>query len=240
MSTLVLLLALWTLVRSLVVLLAPQLSPQLLSSNHIGGDNTNPGLRGHSRQPDDFVMEEALKMLGEDTQPIRTTEIDEWASAQTEDLPVFDTTSQAERLLEVLVKIIGNKDVGKATIKPERMCILMDFRQALYTTVERVNGRDRLRNLAKEDVQERADEHFDEEETTEQTSGPSWSPAPESDEEDSTSENLPATKLRSLLEKMRLDNLPSKGTGALRRPPGGHAHMMRADLLPGRGCDVEK
>ena len=65
-------------------------------------------------------------MTREDSPPIRTAEMNEFGTAQTEDSPVLDLTSQAQRVLEELVDMMGKKSLGKATIKPERICMLLD------------------------------------------------------------------------------------------------------------------
>lgn len=82
---------------------------------------------------------------------------------------------------------MGNKDLGKAIIKPEHNFMLLDPRRKLCTTEECVKGGCRLRDLAKEDVYEVANDRFTNKETTEPTSEPSQSPAPESDVDDGAS-----------------------------------------------------
>ena len=75
-------------------------------------------------------MREVIEMLNEDKQPIRlpdaTVLLVPEGGIPTEQADILDLTMEAQEVRDVLVEVMAEKGLGKATLKVERVCALLD------------------------------------------------------------------------------------------------------------------
>ena len=76
-----------------------------------------------------FIMREVIEMLNEDKQPIRlpdATVLPVPEGIPTEQTDILDLTMEAQEVRNVLLEVMAEKGLGKATLKVERVCALLD------------------------------------------------------------------------------------------------------------------
>ena len=122
---------------------------------------------------------------------------------------------------EVLLEVMEDKGVGKASLKVERLCTLLDPRRKALGTGQLVNGSAALRTPAEEDSKEVIAEFADA-----QTQPSAPFPAPLLDVEPAE----PAPK------KIRLSGLEERREARVRAAAGGGGAVVAPSLrLPSRG-----
>ena len=85
-----------------------------------------------------FIVREVIEMLNEDKQPIRLPDatvlpIPE-GGIPTEHTDILDLTIEAQDVRNVLLEVMAETGLGKATLKVERVCALLDPRRSRSTT----------------------------------------------------------------------------------------------------------
>ena len=77
-----------------------------------------------------FIMREVIERLNEDKQPIRLPDaivlpVPE-GGIPTEQTVILDLTMEAQEMRDVLLEVMAEKGLAKATLKAERVCALRD------------------------------------------------------------------------------------------------------------------
>ena len=95
-------------------------------------------------------------MLNEDKQPIRLPDATVLpvpdGGIPTEKTDILHLTMEAQEVRDVLLEVMAEKGLGKATLKVERVCALLDPRRKSLETSQIVNGSAALRTRAEEDL----------------------------------------------------------------------------------------
>ena len=103
-----------------------------------------------------FIMTEVIVMLKEESHPIRvpnTTVLPPPPDGiPTESTHAAELTLEAQGMQEVLLEVMKDKDVGKVSLKVERLCALLDPRRKALGADQLVNGYTALRTRAEEDL----------------------------------------------------------------------------------------
>ena len=103
-----------------------------------------------------FIMTEVIAMLKEESHPIRvpnTTVLPPPPDGiPTESTHVAELTLEAQGMQEVLLEVMKDKDVGKVSLKVERLCALLDPRRKVLGADQLVNGYTALKTRAEEDL----------------------------------------------------------------------------------------
>ena len=103
-----------------------------------------------------FIMYEVIEMLKEETQPIRVPNATVLPTPPggipTEMTEVTDLTPEAQGVRDVLLEVMEDKGVGKASLKVERLCALLDPRWKSLGDDQLVNGSAALRVCAEVDL----------------------------------------------------------------------------------------
>ena len=85
-----------------------------------------------------FIMREVIEMLNEDKQPIRLPDATVLPVPEggipTEHTDILDLTIEAQDVRNVLLEVMAETGLGKATLKVERVCALLDPRRSRSTT----------------------------------------------------------------------------------------------------------
>ena len=122
---------------------------------------------------------------------------------------------------EILLEVMKDKGVGKASLKVERLCALLDPRRKALGADQLVNGSVALRTRAEEDLQGVIAEFADA-----QTKPSAPVPAPMLDVE----------PVEPAPEKKRLSRLEERRDARVRAAAGGGGDSCTAELrLPSRG-----
>lgn len=87
-----------------------------------------------------FIMKELKELLEANTHPICTDDRDKTGAVVTEDIALVDRSFEAQGLLEVLVDVLIEKNLGCAFITTERIYVLLDPRWEKLLTDEYLNG----------------------------------------------------------------------------------------------------
>ena len=103
-----------------------------------------------------FIMTEAIAMLKEESHPIRVPNATVLLSSPdgipTESTQVAELTLDAQDVRKVLLEVMANKGVGKASLKVERLGALLDPRRKALGAAQLVNDPAALRTRAEEDL----------------------------------------------------------------------------------------
>ena len=103
-----------------------------------------------------FIMREVIQMLNGDKQPIRRPDATVLKVPEgglpTEQTDILDLTKEAQEVRDVLLEVMAEKGLGKATLKVERVCALLDPRRKSLDNSQIVNGSATLRTHAEEDL----------------------------------------------------------------------------------------
>ena len=103
-----------------------------------------------------FITTEVIAMLKEESHPIRVPNATVLPpppdGIPTESTQVAELTLEAQGVREVLLEVMEDKGVGKASLKMERLCALLDPRRKALGADQLVNGSEALRTRAKEDL----------------------------------------------------------------------------------------
>jgi len=183
-----------------------------------------------------FIMREVIEMLNEDKQPIRLPDATVLPVPEggipTEQTDILDLTMEAQEVRDVLLEVMAEKGLGKATLKVERVCALLDPRRKSLDNSQIVNGSAALRTRAEEDlkalIETFADEHT-----------PSPAPLPASSVvNQETAEPAPKRKKPSRMEERRAARVAaavagSTGNGGAQPLPSvtGRRVMISRELL---------
>ena len=120
------------------------------------GHDTDARGRGHPRQPTMFIMTEVSAMLKEESHPIRVPNTTVWPpppdGIPTESTQAAELTLEAQDVREVLLEVMEDKGEGKASLKVERLCALLDPRRKALGADRLVNDSTALRTRAEEDL----------------------------------------------------------------------------------------
>ena len=77
-----------------------------------------------------FIMREVIKMLDEDNQTTRLPDATVLPVPEggipTEQTDILDLTLEAQEVRDVLLEVMAEKSLGKATLELERVCALPD------------------------------------------------------------------------------------------------------------------
>ena len=94
-------------------------------------------------------------MLNGDKQPIRRPDATVLKVPEgglpTEQTDILDLTMEAQEVRDVLLKVMAEKGLEKATLKVERVCALLDPTRKSLDNSQIVNGSAALRTRAEED-----------------------------------------------------------------------------------------
>ena len=103
-----------------------------------------------------FIMTEVIAMLKEESHPIRVPNATALppppGGIPTESTQVAELTLEAEDVREVLLEVMEDKDVGKASLKVERLCTLLDPGRKALSANQLGNGSAALWTRAEEDL----------------------------------------------------------------------------------------
>ena len=103
-----------------------------------------------------FIMREVIDMLSEEVQPIRVPNATALPTPEegtpTEKTDVSDLTLEAQEVRNVLLEMMEEKGAGKASLKVERVCALLDPRRKSLDEDQFVNGSAALRTRAEADL----------------------------------------------------------------------------------------
>ncbi|CAN0214735.1 unnamed protein product, partial [Ectocarpus fasciculatus] len=94
-----------------------------------------------------FIIHEVMEMLREDSHPIRAQN-----ATEPEEMQVLELSLAAQGVLEVLLDVMEEKQVGKAVQQVERLSALMDPRRKSLDGAQLENGSATLRKKAEEDL----------------------------------------------------------------------------------------
>ena len=101
-------------------------------------------------------MTEVITMLKEESHPIRVPNTNVLPpppdGIPTESTQVAELTLEAQVVREVLLEVMEDNDVRKASLKVERLCALLDSRRKAHGADQLVNGSAALRTRAEEDL----------------------------------------------------------------------------------------
>ena len=122
-------------------------------------------LRGHDTDARDrdthvsqamFIMTEVIAILKEESHPIwvpnATVLPPPPDGIPTESTQVAELTLEAQGVREVLLEVMEDKGVGKASLKVERLCALLEQRRKALGAGQIVNGSAALTTRAEEDL----------------------------------------------------------------------------------------
>ena len=147
-----------------------------------------------------FIMVEVIAMLKEESHPIRVSNATVLPpppdGIPTKSTQVAELALEAQDVREVLLEVMEDKGVGKASLKVERLCALLDPRWKALDADQLVNGYAALRTRAEENLKGVIAEFAD---AQRQSSAPV--PAPVLDVE--PAEPAPKKKRFSTLEERR-------------------------------------
>ena len=165
-----------------------------------------------------FIMTEVIAMLKEESHPIRVPNATVLPpppdGIPTESTQVAELTLEAQDVREVLLEVMEDKGAGKASLKVERLCALLDPRRKTLGADQLVNGSAALRTRAEEDLKGVIAEFADA-----QTQPSAPVPAPVLDMEPAE----PAPK------KKRLSRLEERREARVRAAAGGGGDSARAE-----------
>ena len=103
-----------------------------------------------------FIMTEVIAMLKEESHPIwvpnATVLPPPPDGIPTESTQVAELTLEAQGVREVLLEVMEDKGVGKASLKVERLCALLEPRRKALGADQIVNGSAALTTRAEEDL----------------------------------------------------------------------------------------
>ena len=103
-----------------------------------------------------FIMTEVIAMLKEESHPIwvpnATVLPPSPDGIPTESTQVAELTLEAQDVREVLLEVMEDKGVGKASLKVERLCALLEPRRKALGADQIVNGSAALTTRAEEDL----------------------------------------------------------------------------------------
>ena len=103
-----------------------------------------------------FIMTKMIAMLKEESHPIRVPNTTVLPSPldglPAESTQVAELTLEAQDVLEVLLEVMGDKGMGKTSLKIERLCALLDPRRKALGADQLVNDPATLRTRAEEDL----------------------------------------------------------------------------------------
>ena len=103
-----------------------------------------------------FIMAEVIAVLKEESHPIRvpnaTVLPPPLDGIPMESTQVEEITLEAQDMREVPLEVMGDKGVGKASLKVKRLCALLDPRRKALDADQLVNGSAALRTRAEEDL----------------------------------------------------------------------------------------
>ena len=103
-----------------------------------------------------LIMTEGIAMLEEESHPIRVPNVTVLPlppdGIPTEPTQVAELTLEAQDVREVLLGVMEDKSVGKASLKAERLCALLDTRRKTPGADQLVNGSVALRTRVEEDL----------------------------------------------------------------------------------------
>ena len=103
-----------------------------------------------------FVMTKVIAMIKQKSHPIRVPNATALplpsGGIPTESTQVAELTLKAQDVREVLLEVMEDKRVGKASLKVKRLCALLDPRRKVLGTDQLVNGSAALRTRAEEDL----------------------------------------------------------------------------------------
>ena len=103
-----------------------------------------------------LIMTEVIAMLEEEYHPIRGPNATVLPPPQdgipTESTLVAELISEAQDVREVLLEVMEDKGVGKASLTVERLCALLDLRRKALGANQLVNDSAALRIRAEEDL----------------------------------------------------------------------------------------
>ena len=103
-----------------------------------------------------FIMTEVIAMLKEESHPIwvpnATVLPPPPDGIPTESTQVAELTLEAQGVREVLLEVMEDKGVGKASLKVERLCALLEPRRKALGADQIVNGSAALATRAEEDL----------------------------------------------------------------------------------------
>ena len=120
------------------------------------GHDTDARGRGRPRQPRDVIMTEVIAMLKKESHPIRVPNATVLPpppdGIPRESTQVAELTLEAQDVPEVLLEVMEDKGVGKASLKVEHLCALLDPRRKALGADQLVNGSAALRTRAEEDL----------------------------------------------------------------------------------------
>ena len=147
-----------------------------------------------------FIMTEVITMLKDKSHPIRVPNATVLPpppdGIPTELTQVAGLSLEAQGVREVLLEVMEDKGVGKASLKVERLCALLDPRRKALGADQLVNGSAALRIHAEEDLKGVIAEFADA-----QTQPSAPVPAPVMDVD--LAEPAPKKKRLSILEERR-------------------------------------
>ena len=102
-----------------------------------------------------FIMRE-VEMVNEDKQPIRVPDATVLPVPEdgipTEPTDILDLTMEAQEVRDVLLEVMAEKGLRKATLKVERVCALLDPWRKSLDNSQIVNGSATLMTRAEEDL----------------------------------------------------------------------------------------
>ena len=103
-----------------------------------------------------FVMTEVIAMLKEESHPIQVPNTavlrPPLDGIHTESTQVAELTLKAQHVREVLLEVMEDEGVGKASLKVDGLCALLDPRRKALGTDQLVNSSAALRTRAEEDL----------------------------------------------------------------------------------------
>ena len=102
-----------------------------------------------------FIMTEVIAMLKKESHPIRVPDATVFPpppdGISTDSTLVGELTLEAQDVREVLLEVMEDKGVEKASLKVERLCALLDLRRKALGADQLVNGSAALRTHADEE-----------------------------------------------------------------------------------------
>ena len=179
-----------------------------------------------------FNMTEVIELLKEDSHPIRVANATVLPpppdSILTESTLATDLTLEAQDVREVLLEVMEDEGLGKASLKVERLCALLDPRRKALGADHSVNGCAALRTRAEQDLKQLAENFVVDAQT--QPSVPV--PAPVVDVE--TAKSAPKKKLSRLEERRAARVKAAAGGGGGSGGAERHAPVTGRRVLVGR------
>ena len=137
----------WPVTNEVYSLLLDDVSEATIRMQGAGDTHVSPAM---------FVMTEIIAMLKEEPHPIRVPNATVLPpppdGIPTESTQVAELTLEAQDVREVLLEMMEDKGVGKASLKVERLCMLLDPRRKAPGADQPVNGFAALRTRAEEDL----------------------------------------------------------------------------------------